>query len=148
MNETDKLYRLIWMSRPLMQAAEAAVEQGLDGTGLTVRTRAVLEILLAHDAATVPDIAQHLEIKRQYVQVMVNETLAENLTCKRDNPRHKRSTIIALTDKGRALIEDVVQREKALVASLAAELDAGEINTALKIVETLIDKLKTQAGDG
>ena len=79
---------------------------------------------------------------------MVNETLAENLTCKRDNPRHKRSTIIALTDKGRALIEDVVQREKALVASLAAELDAGEINTALKIVETLIDKLKTQAGDG
>ena len=148
MNETDKLYRLIWMSRPLMQAAEAAVEQGQDGTGLTVRTRAVLEILLAHDAATVPDIAQHLEIKRQYVQVMVNETLAENLTCKRDNPRHKRSTIIALTDKGRALIEDVVQREKALVASLAAELDAGEINTALKIVETLIDKLKTQAGDG
>ena len=148
MNETDKLYRLIWMSRPLMQAAEAAVEQGLDGTGLTVRTRAVLEILLAHDAATVPDIVQHLEIKRQYVQVMVNETLAENLTCKRDNPRHKRSTIIALTDKGRALIEDVVQREKALVASLAAELDAGEINTALKIVETLIDKLKTQAGDG
>ena len=148
MNETDKLYRLIWMSRPLMQAAEAAVEQGLDGTGLTVRTRAVLEILLAHDAATVPDIAQHLEIKRQYVQVMVNETLAENLTCKRDNPRHKRSTIIALTDKGRALIEDVVQREKALVASLVAELDAGEINTALKIVETLIDKLKTQAGDG
>jgi DNA-binding MarR family transcriptional regulator len=148
MNETDKLYRLIWMSRPLMQAAEAAVEQGLDGTGLTVRTRAVLEILLAHDAATVPDIAQHLEIKRQYVQMMVNETLAENLTCKRDNPRHKRSTIIALTDKGRALIEDVVQREKALVASLAAELDAEEINTALKIVETLINKLKTQAGDG
>lgn len=148
MNEADKLYRLIWMSRPLMQAAEAAVEQGLDGTGLTVRTRAVLEILLAHDAATVPDIAQHLEIKRQYVQVMVNETLAENLTCKRDNPRHKRSTIIALTDKGRALIEDVVQREKALVASLAVQLNAGEINTALKIVETLIDKLKTQAGDG
>lgn len=148
MNETDKLYRLIWMSRPLMQAAEAAVEQGLDGTGLTVRTRAVLEILLAHDAATVPDIAQHLEIKRQYVQVMVNETLAENLTCKRDNPRHKRSTIIALTDKGRALIEDVVQREKALVASLAAELDAGDIKTALKIVETLIDKLKTKSGDG
>ncbi len=148
MNEADNLYRLIWMSRPLMQAAEAAVEQGLDGSGLTVRTRAVLEILLAHDAATVPEIAQNLEIKRQYVQVMVNETLAENLTCKRDNPRHKRSTIIALTDKGRALIEDVVQREKSLVASLAAELDAGDINTALGIVETLIDKLKTKAGDG
>lgn len=146
MTETDNLYRLIWMSRPLMQAAEAAVEQGLDGSGLTVRTRAVLEILLAHDAATVPEIAQNLEINRQYVQVMVNETLAENLTCKRDNPRHKRSTIIALTDKGRALIEGVVQREKTLVASLAADLDAADINTALGIVETLIDKLKTKAG--
>lgn len=148
MIETDKLYRLIWMSRPLMQAAEAAVEQGLDGTGLTVRTRAVLEILLAHNEATVPDIAQHLDIKRQYVQVMVNETLAENLTCKRDNPRHKRSTIIALTDKGRVLIEDVVRREKALVRSLATELDAAEVDTALRTVNTLIDKLKTQAGGG
>lgn len=126
-----------------MQAAETVVEQGLEDTGLTVRTRAVLEILLAQDAATVPDIAQKLEIKRQYVQVMVNETLADGLTLKRENPRHKRSTIIALTDKGRVLIQDVVHREKRLVASLGHDLNSADVKTALGLISTLIDRLKS-----
>ena len=47
MINAKQLYKLIWMSRPLMQSAEAAVERGLEGIGLTVRTRAVLEVLLA-----------------------------------------------------------------------------------------------------
>lgn len=146
MKESQQLYELIWMSRPLMQAAEAAVERRLVGTGLTVRTRAVLEILLHHDAATVPEIAVKLEIKRQYVQLMVNEALADELAVKRVNPRHKRSTIIALTAKGRAVIEDVVHREMMLAKSLSSGLDTTDIETALKVVVALTDALKTETG--
>ena len=68
--KTNNLHQLVWMSRPLMQAAEICVEAGLVGTSLTVRMRAVLEILQRHGALTVPEIAAKLEIKRQYVQVM------------------------------------------------------------------------------
>jgi len=145
--DTIRLYQLIWMSRPLMQSAEAAVERGLKGSGLTVRTRAVLEILLVEKEATVPIIAEKLEIKRQYVQLMVNETLAEDLTLKRENPRHKRSTLIALTQKGQALIEDVVQREMTLVRLIGDGLDAADIETALKVVTTLAEKLKSESGN-
>lgn len=145
MNKYDQLYRLIWMSRPLMQAAEARVERGLDGTGLTVRMRAVLEILHAHGSASVPEIAMKLEIKRQYVQLMVNETLAEGLTVGRTNPRHKRSTMIALTAKGQSVIEGVVMREKRLVEQLGADIDPSDIATALQVVVMLLEKLK---GDG
>jgi DNA-binding MarR family transcriptional regulator len=134
------------MSRPLMQAAENAVEQGLDGTGLTVRTRAVLEVLYAEDEGTVPAIAQKLEINRQYVQLMVNETLAENLTIRCENPRHKKSAIITLTDKGRGLIEDVVRREMALVRSINAGLNTSDVETALKVVTVLTEKLKSEIG--
>ena len=144
--DTKQLYKLIWMSRPLMQSAETAVERGLKGIGLTVRTRAVLEVLLADKEATVPDIAKKLEIKRQYVQLMVNETLAEGLTVKRENPRHKRSTLIALTQKGQALIEDVVQREMKLVRSIREGLNAADIETALKVVTTLTENFKTEFG--
>ncbi|MEP3296875.1 MAG: MarR family winged helix-turn-helix transcriptional regulator [Pseudoruegeria sp.] len=146
MIDTRQLYKLIWMSRPLMQSAEAAVERGLKGIGLTVRTRAVLEILLVEKEAAVPDIAEKLEIRRQYVQLMVNETLAEGLTLKRGNPRHKRSTLIALTQKGQALIEDVVLREMKLVRSIGDGLDAADIETALKVVTTLTENLKAKSG--
>ena len=143
MRKSEQLYRLIWLSRPLMQAAEARVERGLDGTGLTVRMRAVLEILHAHGSANVPELAIKLEIKRQYVQLMVNETLAAGLTVGRTNPRHKRSTMIALTPKGQSLIEEVVMREKRLVEQLGAEIDASDIETALQVVRMLLEKLKT-----
>ncbi len=143
MSKSEQLYRLIWLSRPLMQAAEARVESGLNGTGLTVRMRAVLEILHSHGSASVPELAMKLEIKRQYVQLMVNETLAADLTVGRTNPRHKRSTMIALTPKGQSLIEEVVMREKRLVEQLGAEIDASDIETALQVVRILLEKLKT-----
>jgi DNA-binding MarR family transcriptional regulator len=142
MEKTEQLYRLIWLSRPLMQAAEGRVEKGLDGTGLTVRMRAVLEILHTHGKATVPDIAQKLEIKRQYVQLMVNETLAEGLTIGCPNPRHKTSTIIALTDKGGRLIQDVVTREKRVVEMIGAEINAADVATAFDVITVLLEKLK------
>jgi len=140
------LYRLIWMSRPLMQAAEASVEQGLADTPLTVRMRAVLEILLEQGDLSVPDIAARLEIQRQYVQVMVNETLASDLTHQRPNPRHKRSPLIRLTEPGRALIEDVMAREMALMEEIGADLSEADIAAALAVVERVTDRLKTKAG--
>ena len=138
----DLLYRLIWLSRPLMQAAEAAVDRGLAGTGLTVRTRAVLEILHDFGDATVPEIAHRLEINRQYVQTMVNETLASELTVRRANPRHRASPLIGLTATGRETIAAVLAAERKLVGDLAQSFDDAEVATALDVVQRLTEALR------
>ncbi|GAA6182290.1 hypothetical protein NBRC116594_37280 [Shimia sp. NS0008-38b] len=145
MEKFDALYRIIWMSRPLMQAAEATVETALRDTDLTVRMRAVLEILLQFGDLAVPDIALRLEIKRQYVQVMVNETLDAGLTKKLPNPRHKRSVLISLTERGHTLIEEVVAQEKRLAMSLAQGFEEEDILNALQVVERLTERLKQVA---
>ena len=142
------LYRLVWMSRPLMQATEACVEAGLQETELTVRMRAVLEILREHGDLTVPDLAQRLEIKRQYVQVMVNETLASGFTEQRANPRHKRSPLLALTAQGWEVIEEIVSREMGLLDRIGADLNPEEVATALKVVLVVTEKMKQAVGDG
>lgn len=144
---TDTLHRLVWMSRPLMQAAEACVEEGLEGTGLTVRMRAVLEILHKHGALTVPDIAAKLEIKRQYVQVMCNETLASGLVQQHENPRHKRSSLLALTDSGRNLIEQILAKEMTLLEEIGAGLRDKDVMTALEVVTAVTNSLKKSAGN-
>lgn len=143
----EHLHRLIWMSRPLMQAAEACVEAGLIGTNLTVRMRAVLEILDKYGELTVPEIATRLEIKRQYVQIMCNETLASGFIEQRANPRHKRSPILALTDHGRTLIEEIISREMKLVEEVGGNLSNKDIATALEVVLALADNLKKRAGE-
>ncbi|MBU2867108.1 MarR family winged helix-turn-helix transcriptional regulator [Pacificibacter marinus] len=135
------------MSRPLMQAAEACVEAGLVGTNLTVRMRAVLEIVDKYGEQTVPDIAARLEIKRQYVQIMCNETLVSGLIEQRPNPRHKRSPILALTDHGRAVIEEIITKEMKLVEEVGGNLSNEDIATALEVVIAVTDSLKKRAGE-
>lgn len=145
--KTEKLHQLIWMSRPLMQAAEACVESGLVGTNLTVRMRAVLEMLDKYGEQTVPEIAARLEIKRQYVQIMCNETLASGLVEQRPNPRHKRSPVLALTEHGRTLIEEIISNEMKLMESVGTNLSSENISMALEVVLIVADRLKTQAGE-
>jgi DNA-binding MarR family transcriptional regulator len=130
-----------------MQAAETCVEAGLKGTGLTVRMRAVLEILQRHGEQTVPDIAAKLEIKRQYVQVMCNETLASGFIAQRANPRHKRSPIMELTDDGRNLIDALISKELKLMQGLGANLSDEDVFTALKVVRAVTESLKERAGE-
>lgn len=142
----DQLYKLVWMSRPLMQAAEACVEQGLNGTDLTVRMRAVLEVLRAEGDLAVPEIAIKLEINRQYVQLMVNETLASGFTRQLPNPRHKRSPLLTLTKKGSELIDDVVAREMEILRIIGEDFSAEEVSTALNVVLSVTTKLKEQKG--
>lgn len=137
MNKIETLYQIVWMSRPLMQAAELAVDAGLAGTGLSVRMRAVLEILHRDGAHTVPEIAAKLAIQRQYVQLMANETLSAGLAVQRPNPRHKRSSLMELTDRGRALIETVMAGERAVLAQMAEEVELAEAQAALSLIRHL-----------
>lgn len=129
-----------------MQAAEACVEAGLSGTNLTVRMRAVLEILDKYGEQTVPEIAARLEIKRQYVQIMCNETLASGFTEQRANPRHKRSPILGLTEQGRSLIADIISNEMNILEELGQGLRKEDIATALEVILAVTNNLKEQAG--
>ncbi|NBQ49213.1 MAG: MarR family transcriptional regulator [Marivivens sp.] len=135
------------MSRPLMQAAESCVEDGLAGTNLTVRMRAVLEILHKYGEQTVPELAARLEIQRQYVQIMCNETLASGFIEQRANPRHKRSPILALTNQGSTLIEDILSNEMQIMQEMSEGLSTEDIATALKVVLFVVDGLKKRAGE-
>ena len=145
--KAEQLHQLIWMSRPLMQAAEGCVENGLTGTNLTVRMRAVLEILHKYGEQTVPELAARLEIQRQYVQIMCNETLTSGFIEQRPNPRHKRSPILTLTNQGSALIEDILSKEMQIMQEMSEDLSTEDIAAALKVILFVVDGLKKRTGD-
>ena len=145
--KAEQLHQLIWMSRPLMQAAESCVENGLTGTNLTVRMRAVLEILHKYGEQTVPELAARLDIQRQYVQIMCNETLASGFIEQRPNPRHKRSPILTLTNQGSALIEDILSKEMQIMQEMSEDLSTEDIAAALKVILSVVDGLKKRTGD-
>jgi DNA-binding MarR family transcriptional regulator len=77
------------------------------GLAVTVAMRGVLELILLGGPATVPDMARARGVSRQHIQQQVDGLLERALLERQDNPAHKRSQIIALTDKGRALIQNM-----------------------------------------
>ena len=145
MKRSENMFRLLWLSRPLMQRVEDLVRRNLEHTGLTVRMRAVLEILEAHRALSVPDIGRALQIQRQYVQVMVNEVIAAGFAEKRANPRHRASPLIGLIPQGRDLIREVLAQEQRKAGQLCEPYTDEEITAALSVVERLCTQLDSDA---
>jgi len=105
-----------------------------EGLGVTAATRGVLDALLLGGAATVPRIARERGASRQHVQQLVNALLERDLVERHRNPNHKRSLLIALTDKGRALVENMRAEERNSVARIQAGVSDHAVDDAVLVL--------------
>ncbi|MBG6178614.1 DNA-binding MarR family transcriptional regulator [Labrenzia sp. EL_208] len=141
MKKNELLHHILWLSRPLMQRTEQLVRDGLGETALTVRMRAVLEVLATSGPLSVPDIGRELQIQRQYAQVMVNEVLSEGLAERLPNPKHRSSVLIKLSQEGKATIDGVLARELEVAEQLSKAFSLRDLQTVQVVMTQLIDKL-------
>jgi len=71
----------------------------------------LLRILDHPEPQTVPTIARARALSRQNIQVLVNCLQARGLVTLTPNPAHKRSALVHLTDRARALLATVSRQE-------------------------------------
>jgi DNA-binding MarR family transcriptional regulator len=105
-------------TRVLFHALKQWVEAFHRELPVTVAMRAVLELALLGGPATVPEMARARGVSRQHIQQQVDALLERELVARRENPAHKRSSLIALTDRGRALIQNMRAEELAALSRL------------------------------
>lgn len=113
--------------------------------GVSAAMRAVMEHLAEEGAATVPEIARAKKVSRQNIQVLVDALAAAALVESRDNPAHRRSPHIALTDRGRGVFRTMRRRERTLLAALAASLPAAAIDETTATLKTLVGGVEALA---
>lgn len=85
---------------------------------VTAPMRTVLELILLDGPATVPEMARTRGASRQHIQQQVDALAGRELVKRRDNPAHKRSSLIALTDRGRAVVQNMRADELAVLSRL------------------------------
>jgi len=107
-------------ARLLLQALKQWAETLRGGPEPSGPMRGVLELLLLGGPATVPRMARARGVSRQHIQQQVDALLDRGFIERQDNPAHKRSPIIALTDAGRALIQSVRADELDALARIQA----------------------------
>jgi len=109
---------LLTESRLLLQLLKQWSDRLHAGGPVTNPMRSVLERLLRSGPVTVPAVARALGVTRQHVQLQVDALLDAGMVLREPNPAHKRSSLIALADKGRAVIESMRAEERRAFARL------------------------------
>lgn len=135
-------YQIIWLVRRLFRALAQRSSENLEAFGVSVADRAVMEFLYPDAALSVPAIAGRYKVSRQHVQVTVNSLLDKGLVVTRDNPRHKRSPLIALNARGRRLFGTILGKDGEAVDLLFSRIAKHDVVATRRTLQTLLDELE------
>lgn len=116
--------------------------------GLTsARWQVLGAVALAQQPLTVPQIARRMGLTRQSVHVTVGRLVDDGLLRLEPNADHRRSHLVLATDSGAAAFARMQQRQARWIDRLAADLNAGELQTAARVVSELGRRLEQDARD-
>ncbi len=133
------------MTRPLLRNITARLEADLEGTGISVGQRAIMEALLACKRATAPELTAHLQISRQLTGRLLKEMTDSGALLSAPNPRHKTSCYYLLTDESRDRIEALRKTEMDTIAGFAARFSPEEIHAFRTIQAALNEEFSKSA---
>jgi DNA-binding MarR family transcriptional regulator len=89
--------------------------------------RGLLKSLDRFGPQTVPQLARSRPVSRQYIQTIVNQLIEGGHVRFSENPAHKRSPLIELTDRGKELLDAMAGREEMLLSRLKINIPPKEL---------------------
>ena len=137
----EALERLINELRLLHNQVVQVGERLHEGEKVTLPMRAVLEFLSRNGPATVPDIARQRRVTRQHIQTIVNDLLEADLVGLAPNPRHQRSSLVALTHAGADTIGRMRKREQGFFEGTGLGVTEAELDSAARTMARVRDVL-------
>ena len=131
-----------------LQSALARVMDTVhEKTGLSTSQHKIIRTLNHLGPATVPDMAALLGVSRQFVQTVCNNMYSIGLIEFKDNPRHKRSKLVLLTEPGRIAFRKARQKENMIIEHALPNIEqrqAKEAYDLLKRIREIVDRLSDE----
>jgi DNA-binding MarR family transcriptional regulator len=146
-DKQDRLYQAIRLIRPIHLNIQRTLEAQLDGTGISVAQRDVMEVLYTSGPITVPTATRMLGMKRQFVQRTMSDLIASGMVERRRSSRQTRAYICRLTERGARLFETVHQREMALLRQRLGDINITEVIVALRVLARVAGAYEAAAAD-
>jgi DNA-binding MarR family transcriptional regulator len=137
----DRLAEVYLLVGPLYRRVLRAVEQNEPVEGVSVGVRAVLDLLHRTGPMTVPQMGRAQSLSRQFVQRMVNDAVEAGLVELVDNPAHRRSRLVRLTEAGRERIAAVAAREHGMLRQVPGDLTGREVDACLRVLDRMLAAL-------
>ncbi len=97
----------------------------------------LLRSLKSSGPQTVPQLARTRGVSRQHIQILANGLVEQGLVEFVDNPAHRRSRLLKITDLGERRLAQVTQRIEEAYEDISAGMDPDEIRAAIKVLAEL-----------
>ena len=109
--------------------------------GLThARWKVIGAIALSNAGLTVPGIARVLGQSRQAVQRITDVMVADGILVYTDNPKHKSSALVTLSEKGQDTYTLLREVQDPWAIENTEDIPTEELETTLRLVRRLIKK--------
>ncbi|MFF5208643.1 MarR family winged helix-turn-helix transcriptional regulator [Streptosporangium sp. NPDC000396] len=99
--------------------------------GLTSARWQVLGVI-EHEPSSVAQVARAMGLARQSVQQTADSLAADGLITFEENPRHRRSKLMALTPQGHAALDHVARCQAEWANRIAERMTLTELNAAIE----------------
>ena len=100
-----------------------------------------MEFLYPDTQLSVPQIAQQYSVSRQHVQVTVNHLLEIGILLSTANPRHKRSQLMRLTEKGQTLFMQIRSKDSEILQQVFAGVPDEDVRVTRATLSSLLTNL-------
>lgn len=144
MSRVEKMVALTQAVRGVFNRLKALGDELHGDLDVTTAMRAVMETLSDAGPMTVPQIAKLKGVTRQHIQLLADALVEGGFASVKENPAHRRSSLIALTDKGRRAFAKMRAREAPLIEELAAEFEAHELERATAVLTRLMARIEAR----
>lgn len=143
-----KVYTVILLVRPLFRHLLKSVENNLEGSGISVPMRGMMELLLDTGPQTVPQLARALLIPRQFALQIANDLRDAGLVEQVVNLAHKRSWLIRLTPEGHESFKRIRTQELATIERASVGLSLNDIEACRRVLVHLSEAFESLARQG
>lgn len=144
MSRAEKMVALTQAVRGVFNRLKALGDELHGDLDVTTAMRAVMETLSDAGPMTVPQIAKLKGVTRQHIQLLADALVEGGFTSVKENPAHRRSSLIALTDKGRRAFAKMRAREAPLIDELSSEFEAQELERAAAVLTRLMARIEAR----
>lgn len=117
----------------MRKAAEEMLGEGAQSAG----RRSILKSLSSGGPQTVPQMARRRAVSRQHIQKLVNGLQADGLVELIENPAHKRSRLVRITNDGEAVARATAEREARILPEISRGIAVEDIRSATSVLKKL-----------
>lgn len=135
--EADTSLKLFVVLTRALQSIKKRVEADIKGYGLNTTEFAVLELIYNKGDQPIQKIGEKVLIASSSITYVVDQLAKKNLLERKPCPKDRRITYAAITEQGKALMDEIFPKHRDEIVEICGGLDIEEQEKMIEMLKKL-----------